>query len=195
MAVTVQRNPMGFHCPPNAAAADVISECDFRRFIAYGLLRCYDDLQEPNFSEHEKVDDDHIRELREAFLAVVEDTLLFLWTGEFEIDQEHFDSAQFGDGTYTMIGNTQEGDDVEIMMQWMPYAIRDDLIIFDMACSVMEGEGEGGDPTTLFLDMVAVQDRQLVKDTIAEARKLNACPYRTDYQDKNNEELWKKVLG
>ena len=195
MPLTIERNPMGFYCPPNGAAADVISETDFERFVAYGLLRCYADLGENSFSEHEKVDDEHIRELREAFLAVVEGTLLFLWEGEFEIGQTNFDADMLGDGTSTTVGNSDEGDEVECMFQWTPFRIDEDQIIFEMYCNVLAGEGNGGDPTTLFLDMEAVQDRAKVREIIRKARDLNKCPYRTEYQEKWENEHWERVLA
>lgn len=191
--LTVERNPMGFHCPPNGTDPCYASETDFRRFIAFGLLRCYADLEPHCFSEHEKVDDDVVRELRDSFLNVVEGTLQFFWLGEFEVGQTNFDSDMFGDGYCVIIGDSEE---VEMMLGWHPFAIKEDDIIFDMYCHLLVGKGTGGDdPTTLFLNMEAIQDRAACKATIEEARKLNAYPYRTDYQSDENEKLWQKVLS
>lgn len=190
--LTVKRNPMGFHCPPNGTDPCYASEHDFRRFIAFGLLRCYADLEPQCFSEHEKVDDDTVRELRDAFLNVVEGTLQFFWLGEFEIGQSHFDADMFGDGCTVMIG--EEDDEVQLMLGWSPFAIKEDDIIFDMYCHLLAGEGTGGDPTTLFLNMEAIQDKAACKAIIEEAHQLNAYPFRTPYQSEENERLWKRVF-
>lgn len=188
----VELNPMGFYCPPNGTDPSYASEHDFERFIAFGLLRCVSDLSEQGFSDHALVNDEHRRELREAFLAVVEGTLQFLWTGEFEIGQENFDSETFGDGCQVNIGNSDEN---ETLWSWSPFRIDEDCIIFEMYCAVLSGEGSGGDSTTLFLDMAAVEDRKNVRDVINKAREINACPYRTEYQETENDKLWDRVLA
>lgn len=193
MALTVDRNPMGFYCPPNGTDPCYATEYDFRRFIAFGLLRCYADLEPQGFSCSDKVDDDTVRELRDAFLTVVEGTLQFFWLGEFEIGQTNFDTDQFGDGCEVLIGD--EDDETQVMIRWSPFAITEDDMVFDMGCCVLVGEGNGGDPTALFLSMVAIQDRAACKAILEEARKLNACPYRTAHQSEENERLWKAVLS
>lgn len=191
----VERNPLKYHCAPNGAGADYIAETDFRRFIAYGLLRCFTDLSEQGFSDHALVDDEHRRCLREAFLSVVEGTLLFLWNGEFEIGQSNFDRDQFGEACEVIIGNSDENPgENETMWSWIPHSIHDDCIVFDLYCSVLAGPGNGGDPTTLFLSMEAIEDRQAVKAVIDEAREINADPYRTDYQREWEATEWAKVL-
>jgi hypothetical protein len=188
-------NPMGFYCAPNGTDPCYASEHDFERFIAFGMLQCVSNLSEQGFSDHALVDDEHRRELREAFLAVVEGTLQFFWTGDFEIGQENFDSDMFGDGCEVNIGNSEENPgENETMWSWSPFAIHEDCIIFDLWCMVLNGPGNDGDPTTLFLSMEAIQDRQLVRDVIRKAREINGCPYRTDYQDTENDKLWEKVL-
>ena len=196
----VEMNPMGFYCPPNGTDPAYASEHDFERFIAYGLLRCHTDLNEQSFSDHELVDDEHRRSLREAFLAIVEGTLQFLWTGEFEVGQDNFDRDMFGEGIAVNIGNNDENpEEHETMWSWSPFRIDEDCIIFDLDCVVMgmlrAGESLASDPTTIFLSMDAIQDRQKVHDVIFKARELNGDPYRTEYQDTENNKLWEQVLS
>lgn len=190
----VELNPMGFHCAPNGTDPCYASETNFERFIAFGLLRCVSDLSEKGFSDHAMVDDEHRRGLRESFLAVVEGTLQFLWTGEFEIGQENFDADMIGDGCGINIGNSDENpDENESLWSWSPFRIDEDCITFDLSCTAMSGIDHGGDPTTLFLDMEAVENRQNVREVIRKAREINGC-YRTHYQEQENDKLWKKVL-
>ncbi|CAE7314011.1 unnamed protein product, partial [Symbiodinium microadriaticum] len=145
------------------------SEHDIEKFVAYGLLVCHYDLQEGIFSRHDLVDDDHIRELREAFLCCVEDTILYFWTGDVEIGQTDFD---LGDALSTNVGNSEEGDNEEFMFQWIPHRVTEECFVFDLHCSVLVGEGTGGEPTTLFLDMEAIQDREKVREVF---RKVGTC--------------------
>lgn len=192
----VELNPMGFYCAPNATDPSYASETNFERFIAFGLLRCFHDLSERGFSDHALVNDEHRRELREAFLAVVEGTLQFLWTGVFEIGQGDFDHDTFGDGCEVIIGNSDENSgENETLWSWSLDRIDEEDIIFVLCCSVLSGPGNGGDPTVLFLHMEAVQDRQKVREVIRKAREINDCPYRTEYQEKENDKLWERVLA
>lgn len=195
----VELNPMGFYCAPNGTDPCYTSETNFERFIAFGLLRCFSDLSEQGFSDHAMVDDEHRRELREAFLAVVEGTLQFLWTGEFEIGQENFDADMFGDGCQINIGNSDENpDENETLWSWSPDRIDEDNIIFVLYCFVLSGPGNGGDHTTLFLDMAAVENRQNVREVIRKAREINGSLYRiyrTEYQEQENDKLWEQVLA
>lgn len=194
----VEQNPLGFYCPPNGTDPAYAAERDFERFIAYGMLRSFTDLSKQGFSDHALVDDEHRRGLREAFLAVVEGTLQYLWTGDFEIGQDNFDVDMFGDGCQVLIGNNEENPDERgTLWSWMPFRIDEDCIIFDLSCDcigMQAGEERyGGDPTTLFLGMEAVKDRRKVREVINKAREVNDCPYRTGYQNDENDKLWKRV--
>lgn len=192
----VELNPMGFFCAPNGTDPCYASETNFERFIAFGLLRCFYDLSEQGFSNHALVNDEHRRELREAFLAVVEGTLQLLWTGEFEIGQENFDADMFGDGCQVSIGNSDENpDENETLLSWSPFRIDEDCIIFDLYYTYSSGPGNGGESTTMFLDMEAVENRQNVREVIRKAREINGSPYRTEYQEEENDKLWEQVLA
>lgn len=192
----IERNPMGFYCPPNGAAADVISETDFERFIAYGMCVCWlhDERYLPN--DWQTFTPEVIQEIRDNFLNIVEGTLQFLWLGEFEVGQENFDSDMFGDGCETIVSDHEDEEQStrEFLIRWMPFRIDDDCIIFDMDGAILKGEGMWGDPNTLFLDMEAVQDKQLVRDTLRKAHEINAYPYRTEYQNEENDRLWQRIL-
>lgn len=189
------QNPLNFHCRPNECAADVIAETDFERFIAYGFYRCWYDLSDDCFMGHRYVTTEDIQALREAFLCVVEGTLLFFWTGEFELYQRNFDVEYFGEACRVNIGNSDDGDEEEYLFEWYPIFIDPKCITFDLTLAVLHPPGvPGGDDLVLWLDSAAYADRVHVRQVIQHARHVNAYPWRTSYQVIQENKLWEQVL-
>ena len=63
------------------AAPDGISTWPIEDFLGYGLLLCHSDLREDSFSLHEVMGPGTVTALRERFLDLVEDSILYIYEG------------------------------------------------------------------------------------------------------------------
>lgn len=84
-----QANPLGSHCPLNGCGPDVASERDFRRFVAYGVMRSW----LPSLLEDDReamplpVAHEYVRQstaLRHGFLSCVSDAIQAWKNGDIE---------------------------------------------------------------------------------------------------------------
>ncbi len=171
------RNQLGYFCASNAADASYAPAHQIEDFIAYGFLMSW--LSADDFALWWRLEKDDIQWLREYFLRCLEMVLLSIYTGAVEMPEGDKSYTDFdgGDCDSLNVGNSNEGEDEEVFLQWLPAQIgADGVLAMDLACSVMASEDHqatGGDPVTIWLGKDAYQNRARVRAAIAWARRVN----------------------
>ncbi len=87
--------------------------------------------------------------------------------------------TEFDGGDYDClnVGNSDEGEDEEISLQWFPAQVgADGVLAMDLVCSVLasrDHRATGGDPVTIWLGQDAYRNQARVRAAIAWARQVN----------------------
>ena len=185
----VERNPLNYSCAPNQATPDYVAADDIRDFIAYGFLCCFDSIDPDNFTMWNMVQREDVQWLRECFLRVLEKLVLNIYAGIVtpETKETDFDHGQWAESLN--IGNADEGDEEELMIQWAPGPCDGHALSLVLSYSLLAGEGHGGDDEVIWLTFDALKDRAAVKAAIEEARNVNAL----DCDGRSLEEEWAEV--
>jgi len=95
-----------------------------------------------------------IQWLREYFLRSLETVLLSIYMGAVEMPEGDKPYTEFDGGDYDClnVGDSDEGEDEEIALQWFPAQIgADGVLAMDLSCSVVasaDRDATGGDPVT-----------------------------------------------
>jgi len=191
----VAENPLGYTCASNAADASYAGAHKIEEFIAYGFRTCW--FSPDDFTLWWRLERHDIQWLRENFLRVLEH-LLLLWYEdghEWELPVTHFDWGDFGETLN--VGNSDEGEDEEVMLTWAPCVFDPaEVIGLELAFQVVADPNPhalGGEPLTIWLDPEAIEDRARVRCAIAWARQKNALP-GVEGEDQRTAERW-KALG
>jgi hypothetical protein len=163
------QNPLGYTCAPNGAGPDYVTETNFRRFVAFGLMHCWfgsgDDPNEYcNFSRPFTKDD--VKELRYSFLRMVNKAVGRYWDkenvpGEGDIDTE---------STTVFVRVEEDADeatDFETRL-WWSMSFNNEEINFELNCMT---DISVEDSQYIGLAYEALYDRQNVVKVLEEAWK------------------------
>jgi len=190
----VTENLLGYRCAPNHADASYAGARRIEQFIAYGFSTCW--LSPDDFALWWRLEQHDIQWLRECFLRLLEDVLL-LWYGEG--DEWELPATDFGDvsnDATLIVGNSDEGESEELMLQWRPEHLDNEVLAMSFGCIVLTSDtpdATGGDDSVIFLDRSAMEDRARVRCAIQWARKRNALPC-VDGEEYKIPEAW-QALG
>ena len=200
-ADTEKLNPLGFYCPPNGATPDYISTWPIEDFLGYGLLLCHSDLREDSFSLHEVMGPGTVTALRERFLDIVEDLILYIYEGIVDVPCSGFDSDQFDSDNEVLVSKWREGDpnhdqeaEEEVALFWFPDFIDvEGTIALSFNCEQRLGEFCGGDSHTIWLGRDAYLNPVEVRAALTNARKaIGVTP--NEYRRGETEPAWTKVI-
>lgn len=161
------RNPLGFHCAPNATDPSYATEHDFGRFIAFGLSISHfhqDDLEEYAFGR------DEINGIRRQFLDTVENALTL--RDEWERQKKWLQDDPVGEVVDLYKKGTEDDEDHDdvLTISWTLYCIgADEAWCFDLHFTGTN------DPISIWLDGEMLESnvqRQQCLDYIKETRKV-----------------------
>ncbi len=173
----VTENPLGYACASNAADASYAGARRIEEFIAYGFQTCW--LSPDDFSLWWRLEQHDIQWLREYFLRVLEDTLLLWYDEGHEWELPQTDFGDVSNDACLNVGNSDDGEDEEIMLTWRPNYFDDEVLAMSFGCTALASDtpgATGGDDSVIFLDRSAMEDRERVRCAIAWARRRNALP-------------------
>jgi len=173
----VDENLLGYTCAPNAADASYAGALQIEQFIAYGFQTSF--LSPNDFTLWWRLEEHDIQWLREYFLRVLEDTLQVWYREGHEWDLPVTDFGDISNDACLNVGNSDEGEDEEVMFRWVPDHLSDEVLAMSLDCAVMasaDSKAHGGDPVTIFLAREAMEDKERVRCAIQWARKQNALP-------------------
>jgi hypothetical protein len=171
------QNQLGYFCAPNAADASYAPAHRIEDFIAYGFLMSW--LSPDDFDLWWRLEQEDIQWLREYFLRSLETVLLSIYMGAVEMPEGDKPYTEFDGGDYDSlnVGDSDEGEDEEIALQWFPAQIgADGVLAMDLSCSVVasaDRDATGGEPVTIWLGKDAYRNRARVRAAIAWARRVN----------------------
>lgn len=186
----VTENPLNYRCAPNAADPSYAGASTIEAFIAYGFRTCW--LSPNDFTLWWRLERHDIQWLREYFLRVLEDSLLLWYEEGHDWELPCTDFGDVSNDANLNVGNSDEGEDEEVMLRWVPEQMADDVFAMSLDCAVMASatpNATGGEPVTIWLDREAIEDRSRVRTAIAWARKANALP-GVQAEDGHLSEIW-----
>lgn len=173
----VTENLLGYRCAPNAADASYAGALRIEQFIAYGFSTCW--LSPDDFALWWRLERNDIQWLREYFLRVLEDVLLLWYDEGSDWELPTTDFGDISNDACLNVGNSDDGEDEEIMLTWRPEYLNDEVLAMSLECTVLASATPGvtgGDDSTIFLAREAIDDRERVRCAIAWARRRNAVP-------------------
>lgn len=140
------RNPLGFHCAPNATDPSYASEHDFGRFIAFGLYISHfdqNDLEDYAFGRSE------INDIRRQFLDTVENAITL--RDKWERQKKFLQDEPVGEVVDLYKKGTEDAEDRDhddvLTISWTLYSIAAD----EAWCFDLHFTGTN-DPISIWLD-------------------------------------------
>jgi hypothetical protein len=185
-------NQLGYTCAPNHADAHYAGAGRIEDFIAYGFRTSW--LSPDDFTLWWRLENHDIGWLREYFLRVLEDTLQAWYEHGHEWEFPTEDFGDIGLQETLNVGDSDDGEDEEVMLGWRPVLLNDEVLCLVFRCDVVASASGVYDPGDyeVWLDRAAMEDRARVRCAIAWARKRNVCPHVTG-EEKGTHDAWERL--